>query len=204
MLNKMKSVFDGKKKLAFGLASLALVLSATVVLGKTNTLLGRVDFATTDSECVVDALDADLDSWGPTTAGGNYGGNQPGSCVVWESGENETPEAIITFPKVEGSVRTVSFDHLDGIADDSFIVSVLHPRGEWIEIGSYADVDPANDPETWHNAEFELIDSRGHGFSLGGGKNITVKFEAIGKQWSSRDHWGQLAIDYVEFWGNGK
>lgn len=155
-----------------------------------NVLLDRVDFSTTGTTC-------SEPTWGATTAGGNYGGRQTESCVVRPANTNDSidsAEVILLTP--QGSAKKLIIRHLDGIADDSFDVKVQHANGEWVFVGSYQDDGSS---ERWKTAEFDLT-----GITLGRGRDIPVKIIATGAIWSEKPIWGQLAIDWIELWGNGQ
>jgi len=109
-----------------------------------------------------------------------------------------------------GSARLITFDHLDGLADDSFKLYALGDYGP-IEIFSYVDLDPASDTETWMTETVELgkfIGCDGGPIWVGGCK-FTLVFEAtceIGTDeipWWGWPEYGSVAIDNILVFGNG-
>ena len=149
-----------------------------LVANPANAILAElVDLGTPAGEAGYTIID-----WGPvqpTTSGGNWGNlatdiqSWDNLCrTVWSSGNANW--ASITF---NAKIIAVEIRHLDGIADDSFDVSV--DGSNW---GSYADVGST---EVWK------IDA----FSGKPGNTLTIT--ATGPQWSGFGTYGQLGIDRV-------
>ena len=123
-------------------------------------------------------------SWGPSepgTSGGSFGGiaGWPGTCaVVWHpNDDNPLAEVDMNF---SGGTELITFQHLDGPADDSFDVYV-----EGVYLWSYTD---SGDPgEYWHTNGFPYTPASGAGA-------YTVGFVATGQKWGSFDTYGQVAI----------
>ena len=183
-----------KKLAAIIVFSVLFLVLVTPALAAQDVLLDKVDFSTAGGACNVTS-----GSWGPTTVGGNYGGKQADSCLVWESGASATNVAEYTLLTPQGAAKKLTIRHLDGIADDSFSVKVQHANGSWIPVGSYADKSSA---EIWVETTFDLT-----GITLGRGRDIPVSITATGPAWvelGGREKWGQLAIDWMKLWGNGR
>lgn len=169
------------------------------VFAKKNVLLSKVDFKTTINSKGEAVCNVKWGGWDPTSPDGGYGGRQSESCLVRSKTEDLPAEAIYTFTNCHGIAKKIEIEHLDGYADDSFNVYVLENwswrwwrKRRWIFIGSYTDVDNAT--EKWFNHEFDL-----NRIPLKGRKRcVTVKIEPTG------ENWGQVAIDKMELWGNGR
>ncbi len=170
----------------------------SVAFAKTDILLSTADFKTVDGQCQVDGA-LSPDSWGATTQGGNYGSRQADSCVVWQSGSDSDNVAYITLDTPQGAAKRMEIEHLDGIANASFTVEVQHANKKWIQVFSYTDEVSTNDPEKWHTAHIDLTN-----ITLGRGRYIPIRLTATGDAWVSRPTWGQLAIDSISLYGNGK
>jgi opacity protein-like surface antigen len=177
------------KKFILLLIALTFISAASASAAQ-NVLLDRVDFATTAGVC-------NLSGWGATTSGGYYGGRQTDSCVVRPANTDDSlksAEVLLLTPR--GSAKNLTLRHLDGIADDSFKVEVQHANGEWVLAGSYTD---SGSSEIWKTTNFDLSS-----ITLGRGRDIPVRITATGAIWSGKPTWGQLAIDWIELWGNGQ
>ena len=172
-----------------------------------------------EQDIVLDVIDLgdDLESydehdgigWGPVEPdehGGFWGdiANDPESIdrtcrVIWY---NESPtddrSALITLFPHPGSTRGIVLRVLDGVADDSFTISVLGKRGNFFEVFSYTDEPPINDPETWYVYDIDIPVNQ-----IKAGRPLIVKIRADGDQWSGFNTYGQVAVDWIELWGNG-
>jgi len=160
-----------------------------------NILLDRVDIGDPQSEhCHF------LRGWGPiepATSGGYYGGVDNCRVVYYKTDPPDKPWARLILYTIKGSAQTLKIRALDGIADDSFEVYVKRPCGKWILIYSYT-ADPSTE-EIWKIHEIELPPKVAKGITL------KVKIVLTGETpWSGFDTYGQLAIDWIELWGNGK
>ena len=163
-----------------------------------------------------DITDTDL-GWGLKVSEhpGNYGGMNADpiwdgrlvSDTVDNGGDGDT-SAYYTFTWENAAAQTLVIRHLDGIADDSFIVEAyLDPGygegddknliGWWVTIGTYCDEGPV---ETWKTTCFDLI---GPGHWAKGTGEMTIKITLTGDLWSGYNTYGQLAIDWMELRGNG-
>ena len=86
---------------------------------------------------------------------------------------------------------------------DSFKIFVKK-GASWQKIGQYKDKDSsesASNPETWFTDSYNLPS----GNFRHGPKNIEIKFEATGNEFSlfgGRNTWGQLAIDYIKLFSD--
>jgi hypothetical protein len=104
--------------------------------------------------------------------------------------------AEYTFTWEKGSAHYIVIKHLDGFADDSFTVEALHANGAWILLGSYSD---QHSTENWVETSFSLSS-----LVAKGGGTLTIRITLTGPHWSGYSTWGQLAIDYMELYGNGQ
>jgi hypothetical protein len=164
-----------------------LVVALVLVIGGAAMAADYVDIGNPTSEAAHSA-----NGWGPSepgTSGGNFGGiaNWPGVCAVaWEVDnvyDNRRAEVNMLF---SGASEQVTFQHLDGPANDSFQVWV-----ENVMIWSYTD---SGDPgEFWHVDGFKYTPSPA---DMGPPSNglLTVAFVATGDKWASFDTFGQVAI----------
>ena len=171
---------------------LVLLLIATPAFAAKNVLLDSIE-----------AEDIEGNDWGMKVSGhpGNYGGmnanKEEDGRLVTDVGANNP--AYYTF-KYKGSVRELLIRHLDGIADDSFNVYLVGKKGEYY-VGNYTDVGTT---EKWKTSEFDLKPALRH---VGHGRSIKIKIELIDENhttWPTWTTYGQLAIDWMEVWGNGK
>ena len=149
-------------------------------------------------------------SWGPiepNTNPGSWGGigSWPGTCrVIWSSADQSPLGAGSRSAEVDmyfsGGPEVISFEHLEGPADDSFDVYV-----EAVNVKSYPD--SGNPGESWY------VDGFTH--NPGPAGFYTVAFVATGTQWSSWGTFGQVAFsgvwissgpvsDEKSTWGNVK
>ena len=192
-----------KKVLAVVIAvSVALVLMVTPVMAAKNVVLCRVDIGSeTASQW------AGMSSWGPiepATHGGNWGGfgaSGEDCRVIWHSVDSD-PSATITLGRGvrPGAAKAIEVRHLDGLADDSFDISVKDVHGNWVQIGSYTWSGNTN--EFWVTSTFSL--PNGKTLQLDRGRDVEVKLDATGPQWSGFNTYGQVAFDWIELVGNGK
>ena len=130
-----------------------------------------------------------LVSWGPVepaTSGGSWGGiaDWPGSCrVIWSPADQSPGGAGSISAEVDmffsGSAEIVSFQHLDGFADESFTVFV-----EGVPLWSYSDTGTTE--ETWY--------VNGFTHNPGPAGLYTVAFVATGPMGPDWDSVGQVAI----------
>jgi len=172
-----------------------LLLLASAVWAAEGVKLAEVDFgsAGNDNEYVTSG-------WGRSATdetGGSYGGIGPGGCrLIWD-GATDDPDATVVLEPGPGGVKSLVIRHLDGIADDSIAVYVQKPNGTWVPVGTYTD---QGSTETWVET---TLDVSGYGFGRRRGE-IPVKFEATGEKWANFDTYGQVCIDWVQAWGDGK
>ncbi len=186
----------------------------------TPSLFTTLDFVNIGD--VVSEAGHNLVGWGPKepeTNNGNWGkivDNVMGSdcdleegkecdalCRVVYSGNNpieiDSPDsrsAYVTLNKVNGwGPKKVRMRFLDGIADDDFMVFVQGKKGDWVLADEY-DSDPST-TEYWVVREFNLP------FSTWNTKPIELRIMATASDWSSKDTFGQLGIDWIELVGPG-
>ncbi len=126
-----------------------------------------------------------LQGWGPiepATSGGAYGGID--HCrAIWTSGETPIPDGRFDTAYIDmnfvGGPELVSFQHLDGPADDSFEI--------WMGTTLvYSYTDSGLSGERWY------VD--GFNYTPAAAGTYTLRFEATGVQWSSWATYGQVAI----------
>jgi hypothetical protein len=198
------------KRIIVSLTYLAILLlfAMSTSMAEENIELDTVDIGEDEDE------EYYLSGWGPPepkSHGGNWGGIESiGSesidkkcrVVYFENYSEEDPDlasAVVTLYPHSGSSRKIIMRVLDGIADDSFKVSVMGKHGNWVEIGSYnADNDATN--EFWMEHEFEIPVKE-----IKAGRPLQVKIEATetSPKWWGFNTYGQLAVDWIELWGNG-
>ncbi|KKQ46740.1 MAG: hypothetical protein US67_C0069G0005 [Candidatus Woesebacteria bacterium GW2011_GWD1_38_10] len=190
------------KKLAFGIASLALILSATVALAANNQSLDYVeaeDLAETNGwGLAVSDITSSTTAYGGILTSGDAG-------MVTTLGYDGAAE--YTFTWEQGAAQTLVIRHLDGFADDSFVVDAYRDPGYgqgksnndqewWVKVGEYND---QYSTEEWITSEFDLT---GYGHWAKGTGEMKVKITRTGANWSGYEIWGQLAIDWMELKGN--
>lgn len=187
------------KKVALVLGLLvALLMLASAVWAAENVMLDSVDLGTGGTGDPGASL-----GWGRSATdqtGGGYGGIGSGGCrIVWDPVPNPTdgPDATVVLHTPQSSAQSLKVRHLDGLADDSFDVEVMHANGSWVYVGHYTG--QLTGTEDWIVTDFDLS-----GINLGRGRDFQVRFTATGPQWSGFDTWGQLCIDWIELYGNGK
>ena len=172
-----------------------LLLLATAVWAAEGVLLDEVDFGSAGNDS-----DYITSGWGRSVTdetGGSYGGIGSGGCrLIWDGAE-DGPDAIVVLEPAPGALKSLVIRHLDGIADDGIAVSMQKPNGMWVLVGTYVDQGSA---EQWIETDLDLS---GYDFGRGRGA-IPVKFEATGEKWANFDTYGQVCIDWVEAWGDGK
>lgn len=158
---------------------ICLVISVVALMAGAAMASDYVDIGDPVSEAAHNAL-----GWGPSepgATGGNFGGiaSWPGTCAaVWHPNDDDAlAEVDMNF---SGGTELITFQHLDGPADDSFDV--------WVEgsvVWSYTD---SGDPgEYWHTNGFPYTPASGAGA-------YTVGFVATGQKWGSFDTYGQVAV----------
>lgn len=180
--------------------SVALVLIANPVMAAKDVQLCYVDIGDTTSE-----TGHNLDGWGDpqgTIHVGGYGGID--DCrVIWESSTSDR-SATITLDRCvrPGAATCINLRHLDGLADDSFIVEVKDVHNNWVQVGSYTDELPIVDTEEWFTLECPL--PNGKELQLDRGRAVEVRITATGDPWGGINNWGQVAFDWIELVGNGK
>jgi hypothetical protein len=116
-------------------------------------------------------------------------------------------EGYVTLDPCTGAGKVVRIRHLDGIADDSFDLSVKNVRGAWTKVGHYTDKAPGStsDTETWIITSFDLTwDVSGKRVNLAEGRTIEIMIDPTALGWWGYGTYGQLAIDYVELLGQGR
>ena len=155
-----------------------LFVAFVFVIGGAAWASDYVDIGNPTSEAAHNAV-----GWGPSepvATGGNFGGiaTWPGTCaVIWHPNDDDPlAEVDMTF---SGSSEVVSFQHLDGPADDSFDVYI-----EGVKVWSYAD--SGNSGEYWH--------VNGFTYNPGPAGDYTVAFLATGNKWGSFATYGQVAF----------
>ena len=135
--------------------------------------------------------------------------NHDAAMVTYPCADNP---AEYTFTWECGSAQTLVIRHLDGIADDSFIVETYwNPDygqgcyksdiGNWVVIGCYDDNDAGT--ETWIETSFCL---QGYGHWVKGTGQMRIRIILVDSDhltWPSWTTFGQLAIDWMELRGNG-
>jgi hypothetical protein len=131
-----------------------------------------------------------ISGWGPvepSTNGGNWGGQPPDNCrVVYDP--QGTTSATVTYSHQSCVYPTcLEWNALDGVADDSYTVSV-----DGVIVYTYTDTEPINDPEAWGVKGVDLTQ-----FQLKNDIQHVVEFVATGQQWDYFVTYGQVAIDYV-------
>lgn len=135
-------------------------------------------------------------SFKPEQAGG-WGGEYGEGAVTAYPGDNDDA-GYVTLDTPKGAAKAIRIRHLDGLADDSFDVSVKDVHGNYVFVGSYADQSAT---EKWEVTTFVL--PNGETLQLDRGGTIEVKIKLTGAHWSGFDTWGQLAIDKVDLLGRG-
>ncbi len=185
-------VFKSKVLCLFILLQLTLIFYLpSSVSAKKDVLLSQVDFKTIIDRDRGPVCNVKTGGWDPTGVGGYYGGRQGESCLVRGEKEDKYAEAFFTLSTPQGAAKVIEIEHLDGYADDSFDIFVMHANGEWIKAGSYSDL--GNEVEKWDTHTFDLSK-----VTIAKGRNILVMIRATGEDW------GQIAIDKMMLWGNGK
>jgi len=185
-------VYRSTVLLLFILMQLTLIIYLPIpVSAKTDILLSEVDFKTTVNRDGKAVCNVRWGGWDPTGIKGYYGGRQSEACLVRGEKEGEYAEAFFTFSTSQGAAKMIEIEHLDGYADDSFDLYIMHANGRWVKAGSYIDV--SNEREEWHKHKFDLSE-----VTIAKGKSILVMIRATGGDW------GQIAIDKMMLWGNGK
>lgn len=201
------------------ITSVLLLSSAFLVMAAENVLLDRVNIGDTSSEA-----GHNLVGWGPiepTTHPGGWGGigseTPPGTArVVWYSDldgsqssswactpDDSSPDpnsnhAVVTLNPKPGSAHNLKLRVLKGIGDDSFKVYVRHANGTLVEVYSFTD-GVLWETETWieHSINLDL-------FALARGKPQEIHIVATAPAWAGWCPYGQLGVDWIELWGNGK
>lgn len=169
---------------------ICFVLSSILVISGAALAEDYVDIGNPTSE----GSHTEFNSWGPVepvTNPGSWGGveTEPysgGTCrVIWAL-DDDVPlaEVSMTF---SGAEEVVSFQHLDGPADDSFDVYI---EGDLV----WSYVDSGDSGEFWHVNGFPHTPA-------GGAAELSVAFVATGEKWTSFDTFGQVAISGV--WVSG-
>ena len=175
------------------LSLVPVLLVVTIVLAAPNVQLDYIE-----AEDIVET------SWGLKVSEhpGNYGGMNADSTwdgrLVTDVGADNPAYYTFTY---KGSARELVIRHLDGIADDSFNVYIVGKKGDFL-VGSYTDNYIGS--ETWLTTTFDLTPALRH---IGHGNSLTVKIELVDEDhttWSAWTTYGQLAIDWMELYGNGK
>ena len=191
-----------------------------IIVCSTIVLITLLTWTTSRAEDLLDFVDVGSDTaslftghngigWGPeepATHGGNWGGivsdsdSPDRSCrVVWyyNPEDPDTLNAMVTLFPNAGSFRYMVIRVLDGIADDSFRVWLLGRNGTFKEIYSY-QADPSSE-EYWVE---HVIETPYPYASLYNHKPLRIIIEATGQPWDSFETYGQLAVDWIELWGD--
>lgn len=208
--------------LSAGIVVCAAALMLPSFLGMATPGLGLADVNIGDGDGELAYIDES--TWGPIVedTGGSWGGLGEGNCrVVWAPGDDE-PDAYITFPMPEGftgSIQYMTMRVLDGMADDSFIVEAFDPGLEvpdWVTIYQYAAVlvedaneDGLDDVEMWVDHTVYFVDittweCMTHGCCWYYADGLQVRITATGDQWPSFGTYGQLGVDSIQLFGNGR
>jgi len=135
--------------------------------------------------------------WDTTPALGGWGGvDESQFAVAWEPGFNDTPMsrmASCMIPGATGKVaKKIKIRALEGLANDDYCVFASIGPGSLL-IGCK---DESSATEVWQTHEYDLPAG-----AFAPGQDITVTILATGNAWPSFSTWGQLAIDYIEIWG---
>lgn len=217
----MRKKSDGYPALAVIVVAAAGMLALPMSLGSAEVVVvGFADIGDVDLE-----TGFILDGWGgpKVLTGSGWGGLEGAIRVVWAPGEDADENwAEITFPMPEnfhGSLQTIYLRVLDGVADDSFKVSVCDTtRGIWNDIFYYAGQNAgAVDPnwaavEVWKTHVVSLTDDRcigdgeydfPRGYPIYGESGFTIRITAMGAQWDYFASYGQLGVDWAQLEGNG-
>lgn len=164
--------------------------------------------------------------WGYTLAdmdGTDGWGKHVGDLgVVWGKSADDENWATVTFPMPDnfcGSLQSLRIKALDGVADDSFKVSVWDTTREmWNDIFEYTAKNVgAVEPnwaggEEWIVHEISLTDDKcvgdgeydfPRGYPIYDGEGFTVKITALGQKWTMFSSFGQLGVDWIELGGYG-
>jgi hypothetical protein len=162
--------------------SSCIVFSFVLVLTGAAMAADQVDIGLPTSEA-----GHNMQSWGPIeplTHGGSYGGID--HCrTIWSNFDILNPPAPHTSVDAfidmnfAGGPELVSFKHLAGPADDSFEVWIANQL-------QFTFTDLGNPGERWYVSGFNYTPAT-PGIH-------TVRFEAIGQQWSGWPTYGQVAI----------
>jgi len=136
-----------------------------------------------------------LTGWSDADIPGNYGGygSNPDMHyrqVVERPCIQEGRTAIVTFYIGNNLGKSITIHHLDGLADDSFDVYFIHEEGEETLLGSYTDQEST---ETWKTSSMNFPSN------LSG--SITLIFSATGEFFSACNTYGQVAVSWIELWG---
>ncbi len=214
----MRKRSEGYPALAVIVVVAAGMLALPMSLGSAEVfLVGDVDVGDTESEAGYV-----LTGWGDPleVTGSSWGGLEDDLRVVWAPGGDEN-WAEITFLMPEnfhGSLHTIYMDVLDGVADDSFTVSVWDAtKGVWNEIFYYAShnlgaTDPVWGIEVWNPHTISLTEDKclgdgyfdfPRGYPIYGDSGFTIRITATGAQWDYFSTYGQLGVDRVNLEGNG-
>ena len=169
------------------LALFAVAVTPSIASATTGCQGIKVDIGDPTSETQTGVA---ISGWGPVeplTNGGNWGGQPPDNCrVVWES--PDATSATVTYSYQSCVYPTcLEWNALDGIADDSYTVSV-----DGVVVYTYTDTEPINDQEAWGIHSVDLTP-----FKIKNDIQHVVEFVATGQPWASFDPYGQVAIDYV-------
>lgn len=205
--------------------SVAVVTCAVVMmlpsffgLAMPGLVLGSVDIGDGGDELAY----IDESTWGDivTDTGSSWGGLGDGTCrVVWAPG-GDGNDAYVTFPMPDGftgCIQYMEMSVLDGIGDDSFIVEAYDPALEdWVLIYEYTSVlvkddndDGWDEVEMWvdHTVYFVDINTwecMTHGCCWYLEDGLQVRIVATGDEWYGFDTYGQLGVDMITLYGNGK
>lgn len=200
---------------AAGMLALPMSLGSAEVF-----IVGNIDLG--DEEMEVGCL---LDGWGdPKILTGSGWGDLEGEIrVVWAPGDGDDENwADLTFLLPEnfhGSLHNVYLSVLDGVADDSFKVSVWDvTRERWNDIYEFegqnvGEVDPNwASEEKWNLHAISLTEDRcagdgeydfPRGYPIYGESGFTIRITATGAAWDYISTYGQLGVDYAQLEGFG-
>lgn len=135
--------------------------------------------------------------WDTSPTLGGWGGvDESQFAVAWEPGFNDTwvsRMASCTIPGATGKVaKKIKIRALEGLANDDYCVFASIGAGDLL-IGCK---DESSVTEVWMVHEYDLPAG-----AFAAGQDVTVKILVTGNAWPSFSTWGQLAVDYIEVWG---
>jgi len=185
------------KKLLLG--AVLVLLVASVAVAQTNRIRDLNALSTTLA--VINTCQPEISGpaaeWDKTPTLGGWGGvDESQFAVVWEPGFNDTPASRMASCLIPGATTKVAKEirirALEGLANDDYCVFASIGAGDLL-IGCK---DETSMTEVWNTHVYTLPAG-----VFAAGQDITVKLLATGNAWPSFSAYGQLAIDYIEVWG---